>query len=87
MLKKIIITICEDCLNGIGEMCHNPGCALCRHKVDLPIPPEMYEVLEPDASQSAVEADAESRAVCSDCSFEYGTKDCIGCEHNPIRTA
>jgi len=60
MLKKIIITICEDCLNGIGEMCHNPGCALCRHKVDLPIPPEMYEVLEPDASQSGVEADAES---------------------------
>jgi len=40
-----------------------------------------------DASQSGVEADAESRAVCSDCSFEYGTKDCIGCEHNPIRTA
>ena len=39
------------------------------------------------ASQSGVEADAESRAVCSDCSFEYGTKDCIGCEHNPIRTA
>ena len=48
---------------------------------------ECIKQLCPVASQPAVEADAESRAVCSDCSFEYGTKDCIGCEHNPIRTA
>ena len=44
-LKKIIITICDNCLKGIGEMCHNPGCALCRHKVDLPIDECLYEVV------------------------------------------
>ena len=26
-------------------MCHVPECALCRHKVDLPIAPELYEVI------------------------------------------
>jgi hypothetical protein len=46
MLKTIKITICEMCLEGIGEVCHVPGCALCRHRVDLPIAPELYEVLE-----------------------------------------
>jgi len=38
-------------------------------------------------NESGVEADAESLAVCLDCGFKYGTIDCIGCEHNPIRTA
>lgn len=37
LLKQIVIWICEPCLNGDGEMCHVPGCALIRHKVDLPI--------------------------------------------------
>lgn len=45
-LKKIIITICEACLNGEGSECHTPGCALCWHKVDLPIISDLYEVLE-----------------------------------------
>lgn len=45
-LKQVKITICEACLNGEGEMCNVPGCALCRHAVDLPIAPEMYEVLQ-----------------------------------------
>jgi len=44
-LKYIKIWICEDCLNGIGEVCHTPGCALIRHKVDLPIDEREYDVL------------------------------------------
>lgn len=45
-LKKIEITICEACLDGVGEECHTPGCALFLHSVDLPIMPELYEVKE-----------------------------------------
>ena len=45
-LKTIKITICEACLNGQGEECHTPGCALIFHGVDLPIYPELYEVIE-----------------------------------------
>jgi hypothetical protein len=43
-LKTIEITICEPCLNGEGEECHTPGCALWLHRIDLPIAPESYEV-------------------------------------------
>lgn len=43
-LKTIEITICEACLNGEGEMCHTPGCALWLHAVDLQIDPEFYVV-------------------------------------------
>lgn len=45
-LKKIIITICKACLNGEGSECHTSGCALCWHKVDLPIVSDLYEILE-----------------------------------------
>jgi len=45
-LKWIKIIICEACLYGEGEECHTPGCALFLHSVDLPIHPEMYEVLD-----------------------------------------
>ena len=45
-LKRIEVTICEACLNGERGVCHTPGCALCRHAVDLPIDPLEYIVLE-----------------------------------------
>ena len=45
-LKLIQIMICEACLNGIGAECHTPGCALWIHRVDLPIDPGLYEVIE-----------------------------------------
>ena len=45
-LKQIKITICEACLNGEGQECHTPECAMFLHAVGLPIHPEMYEVLQ-----------------------------------------
>jgi hypothetical protein len=45
IIRKIIIDICQACLDGVGEECHTPGCALFLHSVDLPIRPEMYEIL------------------------------------------
>lgn len=45
-LKEIKIIICEDCLNGIGEECHTPGCALFLHTVDLPIDKRLYTVIK-----------------------------------------
>ena len=41
----IRIRICTACLAGIGQECHTPGCALFLHTVDLPVSPEVYEVL------------------------------------------
>jgi len=43
-LKTIKIMICEACLEGVGECCWTPGCALWLHKVDLSIDPRLYEV-------------------------------------------
>ncbi len=44
-LITIKIQICDACLQGEGDECHTPGCALYLHHVDLPIHPESYEVL------------------------------------------
>lgn len=44
-LRHIAIWICEACLEGKGEECHTPGCALWLHTVSLPIAPEMYEII------------------------------------------
>ncbi len=44
-LKKIIITICEACLDGLGQECHTPGCALYMHRVDLSIDSRLYNII------------------------------------------
>jgi hypothetical protein len=44
-IRKIVIDICEPCLSGRGEMCDTPGCALFLHSVDIPIAPEVYQVV------------------------------------------
>lgn len=45
-LRTIMITICQPCLDGVKSECHTPGCALFLHRVDLPIHPELYTVIE-----------------------------------------
>ena len=45
-IKHISIHICEACLNGEGQECHTPGCALFLHSVDLPIDSLLYEILD-----------------------------------------
>jgi hypothetical protein len=42
---RVAMSICRPCLDGVGQECHTPGCALWMHKVDLPIGPEFYELL------------------------------------------
>ena len=67
-IKLITIHVCEACLDGQGEVCHTPGCALFLHKVDLPIHPEMYTVLEEydEADQFPAET-AEEQHPCPTC--------------------
>lgn len=46
-LKEIKIILCEACLDGEGEECHTPGCALYLHdSPGIPIGPEMYDVIQ-----------------------------------------
>jgi hypothetical protein len=45
-IKHIAIKICEACLDGVGDECHTPGCALWLHSVDLPIDENLYIVLD-----------------------------------------
>jgi len=47
-LHTIRIRICEARLNGEGQECHTPGCAMWLHAVDLPFYPLIYEVIETD---------------------------------------
>jgi len=43
-IKVVTMHICEACLDGVGQECHTPGCAMWLHTVDLPFPPGSYEV-------------------------------------------
>ena len=46
-IRLVKIWLCEACLNGEGEECHTPCCALfIRRCPDIPIMPELYEVLD-----------------------------------------
>ncbi len=63
-IKKIEIWLCELCLNGEGEECHTPGCALFLHSVDLPIAPELYLIL--DEYEEPPPIDAEPCPHCDD---------------------
>lgn len=50
-LKIVEIRLCEACLDGVGQECHTPGCALFLHRVDLPIHPELYRVISEEDSE------------------------------------
>jgi hypothetical protein len=45
-IKHIAIRICKTCLDGVGEVCRTPGCALYLHSVDLPIDENLYIILD-----------------------------------------
>ncbi len=46
-IKLVKIRLCEACLEGRGDECHTPECALCFHSSPgYPIHREMYEVLD-----------------------------------------
>jgi len=45
-LQHIKIWVCSPCIDGEGQECHTPGCALFLHRVDLPIHRELIEVIE-----------------------------------------
>jgi hypothetical protein len=49
-LRLIAINICQPCLDGEGQECHTPGCALWLHRVDLPIDPNVYTILHEEDS-------------------------------------
>lgn len=54
-LKHIKIWICQMCLDGKGEECHTPGCALYLHAVDLPIDSRLYEIDQQPKDQPSSE--------------------------------
>ena len=47
-VRCVVVRICEQCIRGEGEECHNPDCILCRHRVDLPLMEELMTEVEWD---------------------------------------
>ncbi len=43
-LRRVTMTICDACIDGLGKECHTHGCALWLHRVDLPIHRELIEI-------------------------------------------
>ena len=60
-VKTVIINICEACLDGVPEECHTPGCALYLHTINLPINPELYEILEDDVYATRTQMDVKEQ--------------------------
>ena len=46
-VRRVIINLCQACIDGVGQECHTPGCALFLHSVDLPIGEELIEDVPP----------------------------------------
>jgi hypothetical protein len=46
-VHRVSLLLCEGCLLGLGNECHTPACALCRHDSPGPMPLmiELYEVV------------------------------------------
>lgn len=54
-VQRVLISLCALCLEGKGDECHTPGCALCFHNSPgQPIHRELYEIL-PTSSLPTVE--------------------------------
>lgn len=79
LVHLVKINLCELCLQGAGEECHTPGCALFLHNSPgLPIAPEMYEIVNKDNSKECVhpwesiyrENEDSQTFICSDCNKE-----------------
>ncbi len=45
-VKRYAISLCQACIDGVGEECHTPGCALYLHSVDIPIMREMLTEID-----------------------------------------
>lgn len=43
-IKVVTMHICEACLDGVGQECHTPECAMWLHSVDLPFQEGTYVV-------------------------------------------
>jgi hypothetical protein len=81
MLRKIEIIICDKCLNGIGEECHTPGCALYLHRVDLPVDKRLYKIIE-SYKEKKMEYDPENafeKNKCNKCDGNRGVCEISGC--------
>lgn len=46
-MRYVKVRICQMCIDGKGQECHTPGCALFLHSVDLPIREELIEDVTP----------------------------------------
>jgi len=75
-IKKIEIWICEACLEGQGEECHTPGCALFLHAVDFPIGKGLYTVI---AEYEELRQPEDSADICENCGFPKNTHPRMTC--------
>lgn len=50
-LHEVALTLCEPCINGVGEECHTPGCDLFLHAVDIPILAAQAQIPRPEQSE------------------------------------
>lgn len=38
-LRRVVVTVCENCINGVPGQCHMPGCLFIRWNIeDIPQP-------------------------------------------------
>lgn len=45
-IKRVEMLVCEACLDGVGDECHTPGCAMFMHRVDLPFHADSYRTVD-----------------------------------------
>lgn len=79
-VRHVEMWLCEDCIKGVGEECHTPGCALFLHPVGLSIAPELLVFLDEPPKCDPVPKRVEWPEA-SQVMREYETRVAIYCKH------
>lgn len=84
-VHQVKIRLCEACLEGKGDECHTPGCALFIHdSPGIRIHPELYEVVPPPVEGLYPEREAVDNAL--EIAKGYSKAE-MGALHGPVHAA
>lgn len=74
-VSEYLIRLCDACIDGEGQECHTPGCAMFLHSVDLPFHREI--LLDPIKHRWLHFSDEELNRLLVRLNLEFKPRDFI----------
>lgn len=74
-VNQYLINLCDACVDGLGQECHTPGCAMFLHSVDIPFHREV--LLNPVEHRWVHFSDGELNRLLVRLNLEFKPRDFI----------